>query len=143
MEYRPIKVCYKSKVDWQQYLDYIYCSPHFHGKERCDFIMLKTADSFIFARLAFIFTCAVAEQDYVICLAWPLDSPTGQWQSKDEELRLHHLHEKSSMEFFFVGSIVHGAPLIQDFAKSGDYFMMDVIDHTGDMFLCCNEIFPQ
>ena len=47
------------------------------------------------------------------------------------------------MEFFSVGSIVHSSPLIQDFAKSGNYFVMDVVDHTGDRFLHCNEIFPQ
>ena len=46
------------------------------------------------------------------------------------------------MEFFFVSSIVRGAPLIQDFATTGDYFVMDVADHSGDMFIRCNEIFP-
>ena len=86
--------------------------------------MLKTMDNFIFARLGFIFTCTVAEKDYAICLAQPLDSPTGQQRSKDKELRLHRLREKSSMEFFFVGSIVRGAPIVQDFAKPGDYFVV-------------------
>lgn len=105
--------------------------------------MLKTTDNFIFVRLGFIFTCTVAEKDYTICLARPLDSPTGQQRSKDKELRLHRLCEKSSMEFFFVGSIVRGAPIVQDFTKPGDYFVMDVADHTGDMFLRCNEIFQQ
>ena len=124
-------------------MDYVYCSPRFHGHERHDFIMLKTTDNFIFVRLGFIFTCTVAEKDYAICLARPLDSPTGQQWSKDKELRLHRLCEKSSMEFFFVGSIVHGAPIVQGFTKPGDYFVMDVADHTGDMFLRCNEIFQQ
>jgi hypothetical protein len=123
-------------------LDYVYCSPCFHGKERRDFVILKTTDNFIFARLAFIFTCTVAGQEYAICLARPLDSPTGQQRSKkDKELRLHRLREKNSMEFFFVSSIVRGAPLVQDFAKPGDYFVMDVVDHSGDMFIRCEEIF--
>lgn len=47
------------------------------------------------------------------------------------------------MEFFFVSSIVRGAPLVQDFTKPGDYFVMDVVDHSGDMFLRCNENFQR
>ncbi|KAF8267084.1 hypothetical protein EI94DRAFT_1582579, partial [Lactarius quietus] len=120
MEYRSMKVCYESKVDWQQYLDYAYCSPCFHGRERRDFVILKTTDSFIFMRLAFIFTCS---------------------RLTDLELRLHRLRGKNSMEFFFVNSIVRSAPVVQDFSKPGDYFVMDVIDHSGDMFIRCNEIF--
>ena len=141
-EYRSLKVYYDSKVDWQQYLDYMYCSPSFHhGKERGDFVILKTTDNFIFTQLVWIFTYTVAEQDYTICLACPLDSPTGQQQKRDKDLRLHHLHEKNLMEFFFVSLIVHGTPLIQDFDKAGNYFVMDVIIHTGNMFFHCKEIF--
>jgi hypothetical protein len=136
-----MKVCYESKVDGQQYLDYVYCSPCFHGRERRDFIILKTTDSFIFAQLAFIFTCSVAESKFAICLARPLDASIGQPRTRDCQLRLHRLRAKPSMEFFFAQSIVRGAPLIQDFGKPGDYFVMDVVDHSGDLFIRCNEIF--
>ncbi len=136
-----MKVCYESKVDWQQYLDYLYCSPGFHGRERHDFVILKTTEGFIFAQLVFIFTTSVAERKFPICLARPLDVPRGQPRVNDRKLRLHRLRAKQSTEFFFVQSIVRGAPLIQDFDKLDDYFVMDVVDHTGDLFIRCNEIF--
>ncbi|KAI9455219.1 hypothetical protein BJY52DRAFT_1122078, partial [Lactarius psammicola] len=141
-EYRLMKVCYESKVDWQQYLDYLYCSPGFHGRERHDFVILKTTTGFIFAQLVFIFTISVAECKYPLCMVRPLDIiPTGQSQVSDRNLRLRRLRARQSTEFFFAQSIVHGAPLIQDFAKLGDYFVMDIVDHTGDLFLRCDEIF--
>ncbi|KAI9443747.1 hypothetical protein BJY52DRAFT_1206738 [Lactarius psammicola] len=131
-EYRSMKVCYESKVDWQQYLDYLYCSPGFHGRERHDFVILKTTTGFIFAQLVFIFTISVAERKYPLCMVCPLDIiPTGQSRVSDRDLRLRCLRARQSTEFFFAQSIVRGAPLIQDFAKLGDYFVMDVVDHTG------------
>ncbi|KAI9445866.1 hypothetical protein H4582DRAFT_2069128 [Lactarius indigo] len=139
-EYRSMKVCYESKVNWEQYLDYLYCSPNFHGRKRYDFVILMTTEGFIFAELKFIFTVSVAEDKYPICLVCPLDASTGPLQAKEKDLRLRCLHARRSTEFFFAQSIVRGAPLIQDFNKHGDYLVMDVVDHTGDLFICCNEI---
>ncbi|KAI9430733.1 hypothetical protein H4582DRAFT_1823494 [Lactarius indigo] len=136
-----MKVCYESKVNWEQYLDYLYCSPNFHGCKRYDFVILMTTEGFIFAELKFIFTVSVAEDKYPICLVCPLDASTGPPQAKEKDLRLRRLHARRSTEFFFAQSIVRGAPLIQDFNKHGDYLVMDVVDHTGDLFICCNEIF--
>ncbi|KAH9170626.1 hypothetical protein EDB89DRAFT_1853308 [Lactarius sanguifluus] len=140
-EYRSMKVCYESKVDWQQYLDYLYCNSNFHNQERRDFVILKTTTGFIFAQLLFIFTCSVAGKSHPICLTHPLDAPMGQPRIKDRSLRLHHLRSKNSTEFFFVRSIVRGAPLIQAFDNPDDYFVMDVVDHSGDLFIRCEEIF--
>ncbi|KAI9432908.1 hypothetical protein H4582DRAFT_1820331 [Lactarius indigo] len=141
MEYRSMKVCYESMVNWQQYLDYLYCSPQFHGLERRDFVILKTTNGFIFAELLFIFTTSVAEYTFPICLVHPLDAAS-QPRSKDVDLRLRCLRSKSSTEFFFAQSIVCGVPLIRTFDNmSGDYFVMDVVDHSGDLFFHCNEIF--
>ncbi|KAI9428775.1 hypothetical protein H4582DRAFT_2091022 [Lactarius indigo] len=140
-EYRSMKVCYESKVDWEQYLDYLYCSPNFHGRKRYDFVILMTTEGFIFAELKFIFTVSVAEDKYPICLVCPLDASTGPPRAKEKDLRLRRLRARRSMEFFFAQSIVRGAPLIQDFNKHGDYLVMDVVDHTGDLFIRCNEIF--
>jgi hypothetical protein len=137
-----MKVCYELKVDWQQYLDYLYCSPNFHHCERRDFVILKTTHGFIFAQLVFVFTALVAEHKFPICVVVPLDAPTGEWP-KDHKLRLHRLCAKASTEFFFAQSIVRGAPLIPAFNRAGEYFVMDVADHTGDLFICCNEIFEQ
>ncbi|KAI9442404.1 hypothetical protein H4582DRAFT_2202107, partial [Lactarius indigo] len=140
-EYRSMKVCYESMVNWKQYLDYLYCSPRFHGLKRRDFVILKTTNGFIFAELLFIFTTSVADYTFPICLVRPLDAAS-QPRSKDVNLRLRHLHSKSSTEFFFAQSIVRGAPLIQTFDNmSGDYFVMDVVDHSGNLFIRCNKIF--
>ncbi|KAH9074389.1 hypothetical protein EDB83DRAFT_2219181, partial [Lactarius deliciosus] len=140
-EYRSMKVCYESKVDWQQYLDYVYCNSKFHNQERRDFVILKTTTGFIFAQLLFIFTCSVAGKSHPICLTRPLDAPMGQPRIKDRSLRLRRLRSKNSTEFFFVRSIVRGAPLIQAFDNPDDYFVMDVVDHSGDLFIRCEEIF--
>jgi len=96
---------------------------------------------FIIAHLIFVFTCSVAENTLPICLTWPLDASSGQSQAKDCDLCIHCIHAKTLTEFFFMQSIVHGAPVIQDFDRAGDYFVMDVIDHTGDLFLHCRDIF--
>ncbi|KAH9168438.1 hypothetical protein EDB89DRAFT_1855509 [Lactarius sanguifluus] len=140
-EYRSMKVCYESKVDWQQYLDYLYCNSNFHNQERRDFVILKTTTGFIFAQLLFIFTCSVAGKSHPICLTRPLDAPMGQPRIKDRSLRLRRLRSKNSTEFFFVRSIVRGAPLIQAFDNPDDYFVMDVVDHSGDLFIRCEETF--
>ncbi|KAH9021110.1 hypothetical protein EDB83DRAFT_2508328 [Lactarius deliciosus] len=140
-EYRSMKVCYELKVDWQQYLDYVYCNSKFHNQERRDFVILKTTTGFIFAQLLFIFTCSVAGKSHPICLTRPLDAPMGQPRIKDRSLRLRRLRSKNSTEFFFVRSIVRGAPLIQAFDNPDDYFVMDVVDHSGDLFIRCEEIF--
>ncbi|KAI9442019.1 hypothetical protein BJY52DRAFT_1229255 [Lactarius psammicola] len=64
-----------------------------------------------------------------------------EFQADDQLQSVNTQFAWQSTEFFFAQSIVCGAPLIQDFAKLGDYFVMDVVDHTGDLFLCCDEIF--
>ncbi|KAH9029823.1 hypothetical protein EDB85DRAFT_1866919 [Lactarius pseudohatsudake] len=136
-----MRVWYESMVDWQQYQDYVYCTPLFHGKERHDFVILKTTNGFIFAELLFIFTTSVAEHRFPICLVRPFDAAI-QPRSKDINLRLRRLCPKSSTEFFFAQSIVRGAPLIPTFDNmSGDHFVMDIVDHNGDLFVRCNEIF--
>ncbi|KAH9008312.1 hypothetical protein EDB84DRAFT_1551426 [Lactarius hengduanensis] len=129
-EYRSMRVWYESMVDWQQYMDY-----------RRDFVILKTTNGFIFAELLFIFTTSVAEHQFPICLVRPFDAAI-QPRSKDINLRLRRLHPKSSTEFFFAQSIVRGAPLIPTFDNmSGNHFVMDIVDHNGDLFVRCNKIF--
>ncbi|KAF8266993.1 hypothetical protein EI94DRAFT_1771963 [Lactarius quietus] len=128
-EYQSMKVCYESMVDSQQYLDYLHCSPKFHHMEWHDFVIVKTTTSFIFAKLLFIFTCSFAENCFPICLVLPLDKPTGKPTLKDQDLRLHCVRASSSTKHFFVQSLVRGAPLVQDFDRVGDYFVMDAANH--------------
>jgi hypothetical protein len=71
----------------------------------------------------------------------PLDAPIRTLPSKDHDLGLRCIRTRLITEFIFAQSILRGAPLIQNFDKAGDYFVMDVVDHTGDLFLHCNEIF--
>ncbi|KAI9440169.1 hypothetical protein F5148DRAFT_989133, partial [Russula earlei] len=137
-----IKIVYESRVDFNQYIDIVYCSPCFHGRERRDFVIVQTTNGCIFAQLLRIFSCSVPDQIFPICLVQPLDNPIHTPPAKDRDLRLHRVCAQSKTEFIFVRSILRGAPLIPDFDKAGDYFVMDVVDHTGDLYLRCKEIFP-
>ncbi|KAH8982986.1 hypothetical protein EDB86DRAFT_2780099, partial [Lactarius hatsudake] len=95
----------------------------------------------IFAELLIIFTTSVAEHQFPIFMVRPFDAAI-QPRSKDINLRLRRLRPKSSKESFFAQSIVRGAPLIPTFDNmSGSYFVMDVDDHNGDLFVRCNKIF--
>jgi hypothetical protein len=73
----------------------------------------------------------------------PLDGKIRKPRPKDQDLRLHRVRSRSKTAFIFARSIVRGAPLIRDFDRVGDYFVMDVVDHSGDLFLRCKEIFER
>ncbi|KAH9061804.1 hypothetical protein EDB83DRAFT_2506592 [Lactarius deliciosus] len=141
-EYRSIKVVYESKVDQKQYIDLLYCSPMFHGGERRDCVIVHAVAGPFFARLLLIFTVSIADDSYSVCLVQPLDAPVVPRRIKDRELGLHRVRARlNKTEFIFARTIIRGAPLIGDFDKAGDFYVMDVVDHTGDLFLRCNEIF--
>ncbi|KAH9007984.1 hypothetical protein EDB83DRAFT_2509248 [Lactarius deliciosus] len=141
-EYRSIKVVYESKVDQKQYIDLLYCSPMFHGGERRDCVIVHAVAGPFFARLLLIFTVSIADDSYSVCLVQPLDAPVVPRRIKDRELGLHRVRAHlNKTEFIFARTIIRGAPLIGDFDKAGDFYVMDVVDHTGDLFLWCNEIF--
>ncbi|KAF8262150.1 hypothetical protein EI94DRAFT_1603673, partial [Lactarius quietus] len=116
-EYRSVKVVYESKVDQKQYIDILYCSPCFHGAERRDGIIVRAMQGHLFAQLLLIFSVS------------------------DLELGLHRVHTHRATEFIFSRSIIRGMPLIKDFDKEGDFYIMDVTDHTGDLFLRCKDTF--
>jgi hypothetical protein len=128
-------------VDSNQYIDIIYCSPCFHDHERHNFVIVQTMSSCIFAQILLIFSCSVADRIFTIFLVQPLDAPIRTLPIKDHDLGLCCIRARPKTEFIFTRSILCGAPLIQDFDKAGDYFVMDVVDHTGDHFLRCNKIF--
>lgn len=111
--------------------------------ERRDFVIVKTTSSFIFAQLLFIFTLSFDGNCFPICFARPLDGKIRKPRPKDQELRLRRVRASPTTTFFFIRSIIRGAPLIQDFDRVGDYFVMDVADHSGDLFLRCKEIFER
>ncbi|KAH9032560.1 hypothetical protein EDB85DRAFT_2233424 [Lactarius pseudohatsudake] len=140
-EYQSIKVVYESRVDQKQYIDRLHCSPRFHGNERRDFIMVLTTHGHFFAQLLLVFTVSVTNDIYSVCLVRPLDAPISTQRVKDRELGLRRVHARRDVtEFIFARTIIRGAPLIRDFDKEGYYYVMDVVDHTGDLFLRCNEV---
>ncbi|KAF8268768.1 hypothetical protein EI94DRAFT_1576741, partial [Lactarius quietus] len=94
-----------------------------------------------FARLLLIFSVSVAHSTYTVCLIQPLDTPIGSQRPKDLELGLHRVRTRRATEFIFSRSIIRGVPLIKDFDKEGDFYIMDVADHTGDLFLRCKDTF--
>ncbi|KAI0258987.1 hypothetical protein BC834DRAFT_1020051 [Gloeopeniophorella convolvens] len=138
-EYQSLSATFQSKVDLKHYIDLIYCNPSFHGAERHDFVIVQTEASFFFAQLLFIFTCSIADTTLGICLIRPCEPVAPR--PKDLALRLCHVRAKASVEFVFARSIIRGAPLIENFDRVDDYFVMDVAEHAGDLFLRCKELF--
>jgi hypothetical protein len=104
-------------------------------------VIVQTVSGYIFAQLLIIFSCTVAGQILSICSVRPLDAPIHTPPVKDHELGLHRVRARQKTKFIFARCIIRGAPLIEDFEKPGDYFVMDIVDHTGDLFLHCDEIF--
>lgn len=136
-----MKVVYESKVDQKQYINILHCSPLFFGEVRRDYIMVHATASF-FAQLLLVFTVSAVDVLYPVCLVQPLDAPLGPPNAKDRELGTHRVRTRQNVtEFIFARTLIRGAPLIQDFEKPGDFFVMDVADHTGDLFLRCQEKF--
>ncbi|KAH8980970.1 hypothetical protein EDB86DRAFT_2813253 [Lactarius hatsudake] len=122
--------------------DFLKFCPGFHGDERRDCVIVHAVPGPFFARLLLIFSVSVADKAYSICLVQPLDAPIRPQQIKDRELGLHRVRTRlNKTKFIFARTIIRGAPLIEDFDKAGDFYVMDVVDHTGDLFLRCNEIF--
>ena len=89
-----------------------------------------------------MFTVCLANGSYPVCLVQPFDVPIGPQRMKDRELGLYRVHaHRNVTELLFARTIIHGTPLVQDFEKEGDFFIMDIVDHTGDLFLHCLKLF--
>jgi hypothetical protein len=89
----------------------------------------------------FTFSCSIADRIFAICYVQLLNARVPSLPAKDHDLGLRRVRAQAKSDFIFAQSIIRGAPLIQDFEKNGDFFIMDVVDHTGDIFLRCKEIF--
>lgn len=137
-----MKIIYESKVDQKQYINILHCSPCFRGSERQDCIIVQTTNGILFSRLLLMFTISLTNHSYPVCLVQPFDAPLGPRRAKDRELGLNRVRARRNVtEFIFARTIIRGAPLVQDFERAGDFFVMDVADHTGDLFLRCLESF--
>lgn len=139
-------------VDWTQCADYLRCHPNFHGRERKDFVLVRSAEgSPFFAQFEFLFECDVSfkfgsqiyHKTYSLALIRPsrVLSPT----LKDKELGLLRLEPEADTisEFILLASVIRGAHVIPDFSVSPlhvAHIVNDVID--ADMFLRVREHFP-
>ncbi|KAF9231017.1 hypothetical protein BU15DRAFT_68692 [Melanogaster broomeanus] len=139
-EFRYLKVNYESHVDWKLATDYLRCNPCFHGRERYDYVLIRSHDrhqneKLIFARLLFMFRYTVSERTLDLALVLPMDVPSGPRRTVDKDLHFKRLRARASTssEFIPLQSVVRGALLVPDFKHDGDFFLVNYVD--GDMFL--------
>lgn len=129
-------------MTWQVEMDYLHCSPNFFGKPCYDYAIVDTIKNGIFACILYIFSIWIDDKPYSIALIQAFDVYTGPIWHKDEELGLWHIGMKPRIlsEFVFIGSIIQGSVLVQDFedGRESEYIVMDLID--GDMFLWVKEM---
>ncbi|KAF8209353.1 hypothetical protein K438DRAFT_1572521 [Mycena galopus ATCC 62051] len=139
--YRFCKIFYQSLDDWADETDYVRCSPSFHRHPRFDAAMVLTPTGTIFVRLICMFQVAVGETTHPFALIQPMDAPVGRILAKDKDLKLFRVRAKprKDAEFIPVRSIIRGAVLVPDSARSGDYIVMDVLD--WDMFLRLRDMY--
>ncbi|KAI6033517.1 hypothetical protein BKA83DRAFT_4460366 [Pisolithus microcarpus] len=116
MEYKYIKVNFKSVVDLCQYTDHLWCNPNFHGRSCYDCVLIKTQQQDIFGQLIFMFQCMVGEETFPLALVQLYDAPTWPQLTKDIHLNLWRVCKQphESAEFFSVQSIICGALLCPD-----------------------------
>lgn len=133
--YHFLKVGYESLVTWEYKIDYLHCSPNFHGQARNDFIIVKTADKPFFAQLIFLFACLVDTTFYPLALILPFDASVGGLTALDQSLQLQHVcaQNRAKAEFISVKSIIRGCVIVTDSVRPEHGIVLDVLD--TDMFL--------
>jgi len=134
--YNSIRVKYKSKVDWREYQDILYCSPEFHNKPWYDFVIVKTAARDLYVQFLFLFTYDVGDTLYAIALILLFDAPiaSNQGSRKDADLAFHRcrMQSRNKAEFISARSIIRGTALVKDFDRLHEYLVLDTLD--GDMY---------
>ncbi|KAG2092954.1 uncharacterized protein F5147DRAFT_747983 [Suillus discolor] len=108
MEFRFLRVNYKSMVDWRLHQDLLRCSPKFYGSPRFDCIIVKTTDKPFFTHLVYLFGCSIGDTDLALALIHPYDVGIGVRQRQDVDLGLWCVRAKprSSSEIISVWSII-------------------------------------
>ncbi|KAJ3548840.1 hypothetical protein NM688_g5244 [Phlebia brevispora] len=141
-EFKFLKIDFTSKVTWKKETDYLRCNPNFYGRPQYDGILAELdGGDIIFGKLIYSFTCQIGDKNHLFALIQPFDMPIGEIPRKDKQLHLYRLHSSSTKHFMFIScqSIIRGALLVEDFAISSDYLVIDVVD--SDWFLRCRETF--
>ncbi|KAG1726802.1 uncharacterized protein EDB91DRAFT_1239606 [Suillus paluster] len=143
MEHQFLKVNFESLVDWRVSMDYLQCTPMFHGSPRYNCVILQTDTGIIFGKLMLIFTCTVGDVQYPVTLVLPYDQPVGIRPQKDKDFQFWRVKTKprASAEFFSVHSIIRGCLIVEDASRPGEFLVVDTID--TDMFLQMQDICSQ
>ncbi|KAI6100510.1 hypothetical protein F5141DRAFT_1190291 [Pisolithus sp. B1] len=141
-EHGYLKVNYKSRVDWQQVMDYLRCNPSFHGKPHYDNLLFQLLQNEItFTHLVFMFLCNIPGYGkYDFTLVHPYTANTSATRkSFDNNFRITHVkaHPHMASMFIPIWSIVRGVLLYPDPKHKDKYLVVEHID--GDMFHCINE----
>lgn len=131
---------YESTETWKEVIDYLRCTPSFHGHSRNDGVLVKKEDGFFFAKLLFIFTCTISEVIYPLALVETYEVPR-RLRIADRDLGLFRVQQRSNnpWEFIPATSIIRGAYLVDNPDKYGEALVLDTID--SDMYLRCQTIF--
>ncbi|RDB28873.1 hypothetical protein Hypma_015251 [Hypsizygus marmoreus] len=130
-EYQFLKVSYESMVDWQTQTDYLRRSPNFHGRQRNDYVLVNGVDKKFFAQLLLIFSCRVDDTEFKMAYIYPLDAPPGTiHRRRDRDLGFYRLRSRLRKDCMFISveSIIRGALIAKDYAKDGDYLVVDCVD---------------
>lgn len=139
IEYQYLKVVYESLVSWQQDTDYLRCNPNFHGHSRYDFIIFRSANGPIFAKLLCLFSFTLGGSTYPLALVQAFDHNL-QRRRTDKELGLTRIRARSraATEIISIETIIRGALIAKDMEKHDEYLVMDLID--ADMFMRIKEL---
>ena len=142
-EFCFIKTQYESKVTWKVVTDYLRCSPKFYNQPCYDFVIINTADGYIFAQLMLVFTIKINNKDYPIALVRAFErsvSVPRQIQQKDKDLHFLHLQQlkESQMEYVWAQSIVRGTVIVPANDLENHSIVFDVLD--ADMYLWVRDI---
>jgi len=152
-EYRFIKASYESFVDWRSHIDYLRCSPVFHGHPRYDCVLVNDEPrKDFFARLLFVFTYTLRASENVIIndghdsitIPFAIVQPFTEapLRKRDHELRFIRLKEKPPGESLIIParSVRHGAYIVPEDTTQHTSIVVDVID--DDMFLRMLAMYP-
>ncbi|KAF8834824.1 hypothetical protein BDN67DRAFT_992580 [Paxillus ammoniavirescens] len=104
------------------------------------YLKVNYESTFFFVCLLFLFRYTVDKRTLDLALVLPLDALASNKRTVDKDLHFTRLRLRSAAapEFIPLESIVHGALLVPDLGRDGDYFLVDNID--GDMFLCAKQL---
>ena len=141
LEYRYLKVSFKSKVTWELETNVLRCNPNFNTKPRYDHILAATSNGGVmFTQLLFIFTTSNDNRTDPWVLIHLYDTEVGRPTPLEWDFQLFRIHAKARGSSCFIPtkSIIRGVVVIPIYVKDNDYFVFDLLD--GDLFMCIRDL---